>query len=123
MAVSQDFLDYCLDQFAEMPELTFKRMFGGAGLYSQGVIFAALSDDRIFLRTDPLNLAAYQAEGAEAFAPMSGSKMPYHELPPQVLENPASALQWGLEAYQASLRNQQPKAKKKGLKVRGPRHS
>lgn len=39
MPVSKDFLDYVLDQLSEWGEVNVKRMFGGAGLYSDGLMF------------------------------------------------------------------------------------
>lgn len=121
MAVSEDFLEYCLGQFEGLEGLEGRRMFGGVGLYAQGAMFAALTDDRIFLRVDPATEAAYEARGAAVFRPLPGKpqmKMPYRELPPEVLESPERALEWAREAVGAALRNRKPKRRQKGLSPR-----
>lgn len=112
MAVSEDFLEYCLGQFEGLESLISRKMFGGVGLYSQGAMFAALMDDRVFLRIDAQTQARFDAAGAEAFAPLPSKpnmKMPYRELPAEVLELPEKALEWAQEAVQAALRNQKLK--------------
>lgn len=45
MAVSKDYLIFIQDQFTHFGEIQIKRMFGGAGIYHQGIMFALVSDD------------------------------------------------------------------------------
>jgi DNA transformation protein and related proteins len=40
MPVSDDFLDFLLDQLSGLGEVVVRRMFGGAGLYREGKISA-----------------------------------------------------------------------------------
>ena len=40
MAASREFLEYVLDQMALFGGATARRMFGGAGIYRDGVMFA-----------------------------------------------------------------------------------
>jgi DNA transformation protein len=39
MAVSNDYLDYVTEQLSEFGEITIRKMFGGAGLYFDELIF------------------------------------------------------------------------------------
>ena len=42
-------------------------MFGGAGVYCDGVMFALVPRDTLYFRVDDGNRAAYEAEGLEPF--------------------------------------------------------
>ena len=50
MAVSNDFLEYVLDQFSAWGEVTVRKMFGGAGLYRDGKMFGLVADNVAYLK-------------------------------------------------------------------------
>ncbi|EGW41393.1 TfoX/Sxy family protein [Desulfosporosinus sp. OT] len=50
MAVSESFKEYVVDQLVELGFVTVKKMFGGAGIYHDGLIFGLLADDVLILR-------------------------------------------------------------------------
>lgn len=52
MAVSDDFLNYVLDQLSRWGHVTVRRMFGGAGLYRDGKMFGLIADDIAYLKAD-----------------------------------------------------------------------
>jgi hypothetical protein len=52
MAVSSDYLDFVLEQLAPVGPLTSRKMFGGVGLYAQGLFFALIDDDTLYLKGD-----------------------------------------------------------------------
>lgn len=96
MAVTEDYLAFVLEQFARITEVTSRRMFGGVGLYADGVFFGAIDDNRVFLRTGPGNVADYEEQGCAPFQPMGPDTKPmsYHELPAGVLEDVSQLRTW-----------------------------
>ncbi len=50
MAISQEFIDYVIDQIANAGEIIAKRMFGGCAIYSDGKIFGLLDDGKLFIK-------------------------------------------------------------------------
>ena len=97
MAVSEEFLRYVREQLAGLPGVTHRRMFGGAGLYCDGVIFAFIADDVLYFKAGPANRADYTARGMGAFRPFRDKpkvSVTYFELPVDVLEDPDECLIW-----------------------------
>jgi TfoX/Sxy family transcriptional regulator of competence genes len=50
MASDLSFVEYVVEQMAEDCAITFKRMFGEFGLYSDGKIFGSVCDNRLFIK-------------------------------------------------------------------------
>jgi len=53
--------------FEPFGAVTVKRMFGGAGIYAEGVCFAIESDGEVFLKTDSETQASFSAAGSPPF--------------------------------------------------------
>jgi len=100
MAVSDDFLDYIRDQFSAWGDVTVRKMFGGAGLYRGGRIFALVADDVVYLKVDETNREKYLAAGSGPFKPYPDRPaMPsYFEIPPDILEDPEELTEWADES-------------------------
>ena len=67
MASNADFVEFLKDQLRGLGHVTSRRMFSGAGIYCDGVIFALLLGDTLYFKVDDGNRAAYEAEGLEPF--------------------------------------------------------
>ncbi len=50
MASDLSFVEYVVDQFEQDCAITYKRMFGEFGLYSDGKFFGMICDDRLFFK-------------------------------------------------------------------------
>ncbi len=119
MSISDDFLHYVLDQLEGVPGLRFKKMFGGAGLYSGELIFAVIGGDQLFFRADKQNLGAFLERGMGPFSPnlkKPEMKMPYYEVPPEILEQPPLLRVWASAAVDATVRMAALKRKKEAVK-------
>ena len=95
------FKAFVLDQLSGLPELRARAMFGAHGLYSGEKFFGILDEGRLFFKTDALSQADYTARGMGAFTyEMKGRvmTMAYHEVPPDVLENPREVIEWAQRA-------------------------
>lgn len=71
-------------------------MFGGVGIYSDGIFFALLSGDTTYLKVDDSNRADFEAAGCGPFRPFGehGEVMQYYELPADLLEDVDALRPW-----------------------------
>jgi DNA transformation protein len=101
MAVSEEFLEYVLDQLSTWGEVQAKRMFGGAGLYYQGKMFGLIADDVAYLKVGDLNRDDFNQAGSHPFQPYRNKKttMPYWEIPGEVLEDRDELARWAEKAF------------------------
>jgi DNA transformation protein len=103
MAVSEDYLQFVLDQLAGLGGVSARRMFGGAGLYLRGGMFGLVADDRAYLRVDDSNRASFEEAGSGPFHPYGAqATMPYYEVPVEVLEDPGDFCAWAEKALAAA---------------------
>jgi DNA transformation protein len=98
MAVSDEFVDYVVDQLSGWGQVSARRMFGGAGLYRDGAMFGLIADDVAYLKVDDSNREDFVKEGSSAFNPYPEKTktyvMSYYEVPADVLENPGQFAEW-----------------------------
>ncbi|OHB57910.1 MAG: competence protein TfoX [Planctomycetes bacterium RBG_13_44_8b] len=98
MAVSDEFIDYVIDQLAAWNEVSARRMFGGAGLYCEGKMFGLIADDVAYLKVDDSNREDFIKAGSSPFNPypdkVKTAVMSYYEIPADVLENPDELARW-----------------------------
>jgi DNA transformation protein and related proteins len=59
--------EFIRDLFAPFGPVTLKRMFGGAGLYAEGLMFALVFDGAIFLKVDEASIPDFEREGSRPF--------------------------------------------------------
>lgn len=106
MAVSDGFRDYVLEQLAPAGAVTARRMFGGIGLYLDGLFFALIDDDMLYFRTDDSNRARYEQAGSRPFCPFPdrpGHVMAYWQVPVEVLDDAGELRNWTRESLAAAL--------------------
>jgi hypothetical protein len=72
MAVSESYLAFVLGQLEGLRGVVTKRMFGGVGIYSDGLFFAVIDNDTLFFKVDDELRPRYRSAGMSAFAPMPG---------------------------------------------------
>lgn len=96
------------EHFAGLGVLEIKRMFGGAGVYLHGTIFALLDDGVVWLKADETNIPALEAAGSRQFTypGKDGAVMNlgYWSLPESALDDADEAADWGRGAFEVALR-------------------
>lgn len=106
MAVSEDFLQFVLDQLAPWGGVGARRMFGGAGLYRDGCMFGLIADDTAYLKVDDSNRDQFVRAGCGPFVPYpeKTTVMPYYEVPARVLEDAQVLAAWAAQSLEIALR-------------------
>ena len=95
------FKEFVLDQLSALPDVRAKVMFGAHGIYSGERFFGILDAGRLFFKTDAASQADYTARGMGPFTyEMKGKTMTmgYHEVPPEILEQPYELVLWARKA-------------------------
>ena len=105
MAISDDFLEYVLEQLSTWGEVRARRMFGGAGLYRQGNMFGLIADDVAYLKVGRLNQEDFEKAGSRPFQPYPDRKttMPYWAIPVEVLEDREELARWAEKALAVAM--------------------
>ncbi len=117
MAKTSEFCEHLMDRLAPLGTPSYKFMFGGFGIYVDGLLMAIVtSDDVLRLRADDENRPDYEARGIEPFQPMSKNGpmgvMPYYTLPDDVLDDQDAFVEWAKKARVAAVRHAAAKTKK-----------
>ena len=110
-----DFLEFVLDQLRALPDVTYRRMFGGLGLYESGVFFAVIDEGRLYFKVDEESRARYEENGMKAFAPTPDQVLKtYYEVPVAILEDDGLLCEWARRARIAQENTKKkPKRRKK----------
>lgn len=100
MAVSNDFIEYILDQFSEWDDIDARRMFGGVGLFRDGKMFGLLADNVAYLKVDETNKDKFIEAGSTPFHPFQdqSKSMSYFEIPPDIMESREKLIAWAKES-------------------------
>jgi len=108
MAYDPDFGEWVREHFEALGPLEIKRMFGAAGVYANGLIFALLDDGVVWLKADEVNAPLLAQAGSRQFTyPMKGGAMmamAYWSLPESALDDPNEAVGWARQSIDAALR-------------------
>jgi DNA transformation protein and related proteins len=108
MASSREFITFVADQLAPLGHIATRRMFSGAGVYCDGVIFALILRDALFFKVDDGNRAAYEAEGLEPFKYEARGRTveigSYWRVPERLFDDPDEMLEWARAAVAAGRR-------------------
>lgn len=106
MAVNEEYLKLVTDQLSEFGEVEIKRMFGGIGLFHQGLMFGKIGGDTFRLKVDEHNQKEYEDKGMKPFYSESKKKgMPYWEVPIEIFEDRKELAKWAVKSYESAVRN------------------
>jgi len=88
MAVSKSYREFVLEQLGRVTPVTGKSMFGGAGIYTHGLFFALIAEDRLYFKVNDAMRPEFERRGMEPFPPFGkDSAMGYYEVPTDVVED------------------------------------
>jgi DNA transformation protein len=103
MAVTPEYRDFVLEQLGRVVPVASRAMFGGVGIYADGMIFGLMDDDTTYLKVDDGNRGAFEAAGMGPFRPFGDSHaMQYYELPAELLEDADALRPWVAGALDAA---------------------
>lgn len=99
--MASEFHSFLEDLFAPLGGVRFRRMFSGLGIYRDGVMFALVANDVLYLKADDTTRAAFEEEGCAPFRYEARGKpvtMSYWRLPERLFDEPDEFRDWALAA-------------------------
>ncbi len=107
MAASTQHLQHLQELLAGAGPVTVRRMFGGAGLYADGIMFALIAGDILYLKADTENGPRFRDEGMTPFTYTGRGKavvMSYWRAPERLYDDPDEMVDWARAAMAAARR-------------------
>jgi DNA transformation protein and related proteins len=104
--------EFIRDLFASFGPVTVRRMFSGAGIFADGLMFGLIVREVIYLKADATNVADFEREGSGPFTYTRGWKtgrlsehaLPYWRLPERLYDDPDELAVWAKRALAAAER-------------------
>jgi DNA transformation protein len=98
--------EFIRDLFAQFRPVAVKRMFGGAGVYADGMMFALVFDGVVYLKVDETNVADFEREGSQPFTytraknkgRVGRASLSYWRLPERLYDEPDELAVWAAQA-------------------------
>jgi len=106
-----EFADFVAEQMASLGAIAVRRMFGGHGLYCDGLFIAIITGDTLYLKADAQTQPAFEARGLRRFAYQARGRtvqLRYYEAPAEVFDEPAAMGDWARMALAAAVRARKP---------------
>lgn len=107
MATRNDFVNHVGELLAPAGHVVTKRMFGGHGVYLDGLFMAIIVDDALYLKADDITRAAFDAEACAPFVYSKNGKvvaLNYRRAPDDAMDAPHIMRPWARRALDAALR-------------------
>jgi DNA transformation protein and related proteins len=107
--------------FEPFGPVTVRRMFGGAGVYAEGLCFAIEADGEVYIKADALNQPSFSTAGSAPFTYAMNGKpksMSYWRLPEIAHDEADELWRWagmGLEAARGAARAKGDRKRKSTL--------
>ncbi|MBL8669034.1 MAG: TfoX/Sxy family protein [Alphaproteobacteria bacterium] len=115
VTTADPFVAHCLELLAPLGSVTARRMFGGHGLYCDGVMLALVADDMLYLKVDDANRGAHETAGLPPFTYVAKGRqravMSYYQPPLDALDDAATMRPWAEAALAAARRARLAKPK------------
>jgi len=112
MPADSAFVAHLLDLLEPLGGVTAKRMFGGHGIFREGLMFGLVVDGVFHLKTDPENRSEFEARDLPPFRYEGKdgrvATMSYHLCPEEALDSPRAMDPWARSAWEAALRQKKP---------------
>ncbi len=102
-----EFVAYAVELLQGVGPAASKRMFGGHGIFIEGLMFALVADGTLYLKADDASRDAFESRGLERFTYEKRGKtfaMSYYQAPEEALESYDEMTTWGNRAFDAALR-------------------
>ena len=106
-SVEKEFVAYIVELMQSLGSVQAKSMFGGHGIFLDGLMFGLVADRVLYLKTDKETENEFKARKLEVFTYKKKGKdfkMSYYQAPEETLEDIQEMSIWANKAYSAALR-------------------
>jgi DNA transformation protein len=108
MVANDSFAEFLRDQLAPLGHITMRRMFGKIGLFCNGLMFAMMTGEALYVRVDDQNRAVFIE--AESAPPLTYEKqgrtidLSFWRVPDHLFDDPEELVAWARAALAAARR-------------------
>jgi DNA transformation protein and related proteins len=106
MSANDELLEILKDALGRIGTVSGRRMFGGVGVYFDGIFFALIDDGAIYLKTSDETRPAFEAERSRAFSYMTktgpAELHSYWLLPERLLDDADELRDWASASVAAA---------------------
>ena len=90
--------DMFTGRIKSLGDITYKKMFGGYGVFESGTMFALVpKDGGVYLKSGQANMARFEEAGTNKHG-----RMPYYQIPEGVYKDNSQLMEWAREAIEVS---------------------
>ena len=110
--------------FTSFGTVSVRRMFGGHGVFAEGLMFGLCAGGELYLKADDLTVPKLAAENSEPFVYHARGReiaLSYWRLPERLYDEPDDFVVFARDAFSAARRAANAKPKKKKAPAREPR--
>ena len=111
----KEFVSYIVELMSSIGPVYAKGMFGGHGIYLDGIMFALVANSVLYLKSDEHTENEFKEKGLEPFTYNKKGKeyaMSYYQAPEEALEDSEEMRLWANKAYVVALKAASRKAKR-----------
>lgn len=109
MKKDRGFYEYVVnDVFDGIDGISSRAMFGGWGIYRDGIFFALIDDGKLYFKAGESNLPDFEAAGCKPFVYFAKEKkmtMSYWNVPEDILESKTELKIWIEKAVEESIKS------------------
>ena len=114
-AEEKEYVSYVVDLMQSIGPVNAKSMFGGFGIFLNGIMFGLIADSVLYLKVDKETESDFKKLGLDPFLYIKKGKeikMSYFQAPEGVMDDEEEMNLWATKAYNAALRAASKKRKK-----------
>jgi DNA transformation protein len=103
----REYVAHIVDLLQLIGPVESKSMFGGFGMFLEGLMFGLVAGNELYLKVDTQNLQDYEDLGLQAFSFEKNGrqiKMSYYQAPEEAMEDAELLSDWASNAYGAAMR-------------------
>jgi DNA transformation protein len=107
MPKRSEFVELAVESLRTFGPVTTRRMFGGWGIYRDGVFFALIAEDTLYFKSDEESRAEFERASPGPFVfTKKGERIVthYYAVPEDAFEDPRVMARWARLGYAAALR-------------------
>lgn len=108
MSTTESFVNESLHRLQQTGDVNYRKMFGGYGLFHNGLMFAIIADNELYLKADQHSVHFFNDAGLAAFSYSKANgkvyQMSYYQAPESFFDDNDETLLWTQRARQAALR-------------------
>jgi DNA transformation protein len=103
----REYVAHIVDLLQFIGPVESRSMFGGFGMFLEGLMFGLVAGNELYLKVDTQNLQDYEDLGLQAFSFEKNGrqiKMSYYQAPEEAMEDAELLSDWASNAYGAAMR-------------------